>query len=235
MLVVFMIPKRNSGQTLYTMAPALTTEQVAEQSLERCFNPGAEYYDDEILITDWDGTGHCMLDPEYCYLTIDADEAIERFLPVIENRTDDPYLFEVADAIVSMIVDAENVEIHQTSSDTSSQPSIDLCGGDHSRICFFLIIHQEHILVLLTKLQDFIEDRTIACTSIHVVDQCAHLLFQSIHVGETILSWFFNTHADIIAHTIEKEPCEIAEFTCVFNSSNHSDVTKLGVIEANAS
>ena len=49
MLVVFMIPKRYSGKTLYTMVPALTMEQVAEQSLERCFNPGAEYYDDEIM------------------------------------------------------------------------------------------------------------------------------------------------------------------------------------------
>ena len=113
MLVVFMIPKRNSGQTLYTMVPALTMEQVVEQSLERCFNPGAEYYDDEILITDWDGTGNCMLDPDYCYLTIDADEAIESFLPVIENRTDDPYLFEVASSVVSMIVDAEDVEIRE--------------------------------------------------------------------------------------------------------------------------
>ena len=113
MLVVFMIPKRNSGQTLYTMVPALTTEQVAEQSLERCFNPGAEYYDDEILITDWDGTGNCMLDPDYCYLTIDADEAIERFLPVIEKRTDDQYLFEVASSVVSMIVDAADVEIRE--------------------------------------------------------------------------------------------------------------------------
>jgi hypothetical protein len=113
MLVVFMIPKRNSGQTLFTMVPALTMEQVAEQSLERCFNPGAEYYDDEILITDWDGTGHCMLDPDYCYLTIDADEAIERFLPVIEKRTDDQYLFEVASSVVSMIVDAEDVEIRE--------------------------------------------------------------------------------------------------------------------------
>ena len=113
MLVVFMFPKRNSGQTLYTMVPALTMEQVVEQSLERCFNPGAEYYDDEILITDWDGTGNCMLDPDYCYLTIDADEAIESFLPVIENRTDDPYLFEVASSVVSMIVDAEDVEIRE--------------------------------------------------------------------------------------------------------------------------
>ena len=113
MLVVFMIPKRNSGKTLYTMVPALTMEEVAKQSLERCFNPGAEYYDDEIMITDWDGTGNCMLDPDYCYLTIDADEAIESFLPVIEKRTDDQYLFEVASSVVSMIVDAEDVEIRE--------------------------------------------------------------------------------------------------------------------------
>ena len=112
MLMVFMIPKRNSKKTLFTMAPALTAEQIADRPRE-WYKPGAEYYDDEILITDWDGTGNCMLDPDYCYLTIDADEAIERFLPVIENRTDDPYLFEVASSVVSMIVDAADVEIRE--------------------------------------------------------------------------------------------------------------------------
>ena len=112
MLVVFMIPKRNSGQTLYTMAPALTPEQIADRPRE-WYKPGAECYHDDLLIDDWDGDGRAMTDPKYCYLTIDADEAIERFLPVIENRTDDPYLFEVASSVVSMIVDAEDVEIRE--------------------------------------------------------------------------------------------------------------------------
>ena len=112
MLMVFMIPKRNSGETLFTMAPALTMEQVKEQSLERCFNPGAEYYDDGVLITDWDGTGHCMLDPNYCYLTIDADEAMEKFWPIVENQQKkDRYLYEVAASIVSLIVGSSDVEI----------------------------------------------------------------------------------------------------------------------------
>ena len=112
MLVVFMIPKRGSGQTLYTMAPALTPEQIARHTPD-CYKPGAECYHDDLLIDDWDGDGRAMTDPRYCYLTIDADEAIERFLPVIESRTDDPYLFEVADAVVSMIVNAEDVEIRE--------------------------------------------------------------------------------------------------------------------------
>ena len=112
MLMVFMIPKRNSGKTLFTMAPALTMEQVKEQSLERCFNPGAEYYDDGVLITDWDGTGHCMLDPNYCYLTIDADEAMEKFWPIVrDQQRKDRYLYEVAAAIVSLIVGSSDVEI----------------------------------------------------------------------------------------------------------------------------
>ena len=49
MLMVFMIPKRNSKKTLFTMAPALTVEQIADRDRE-WYKPGAECYDDDLLI-----------------------------------------------------------------------------------------------------------------------------------------------------------------------------------------
>ena len=111
MLVVFMIPKRNSGQTLYTMAPALTPEQIANRPRE-WYKPGAECYDDDLLITDWDGDERSMTDPKYCYLTIDADEAMEKFWPIVrDQQRKDRYLYEVAAAIVSLIVGSSDVEI----------------------------------------------------------------------------------------------------------------------------
>ena len=111
MLMVFMIPKRNSGQTLYTMAPALTPEQIANRPRE-WYKPGAECYDDDLLIDDWDGDGRAMTDPKYCYLTIDADEAMEKFWPIVrDQQRKDRYLYEVAASIVSLIVGSSDVEI----------------------------------------------------------------------------------------------------------------------------
>jgi len=111
MLMVFMIPKRNSKKTLFTMANALTEEQIADKPRE-WYKPGAECYDEDLLIKDWDGDERWMLDPEYCYLTIDADEAMERFWPIVrDQRKEDSYLYEVAASIVSLIVGSSDVEI----------------------------------------------------------------------------------------------------------------------------
>jgi len=111
MLMVFMIPKRNSKKTLFTMAPALTAEQIATRPRE-WYKPGAEYYDDDLLIDDWDGDGRAMLDPDYCYLTIDADEAMDKFWPIVENQQKkDRYLYTVSAAIVSLIVGNNDVVI----------------------------------------------------------------------------------------------------------------------------
>ena len=53
-----------------------------------------------------------MLDPDYCYLTIDADEAMEKFWPIVENQQKkDRYLYNVAASIVSLIVGADDVVI----------------------------------------------------------------------------------------------------------------------------
>ena len=111
MFMVFMIPKRNSKKTLFTIAPALTPEQIARHTPD-CYKPGAECYDDDLLITDWDGDERSMLDPDYCYLTIDADEAMDKFWPIVENQQKkDRYLYNVAAAIVSLIVGADDVVI----------------------------------------------------------------------------------------------------------------------------
>ena len=111
MLVVFMIPKRNSKKMLFTMGTALTAEQIADKPRE-WYKPGAECYDEDLLIKDWDGDERWMLDPDYCYLTIDADEAMEKFWPIVENQQKkDRYLYEVAASIVSLIVGEPSVEI----------------------------------------------------------------------------------------------------------------------------
>ena len=111
MLMVFMIPKRSSKKTLFTMGHALTAEQIADKPRE-WYKPGAECYDEDLLIKDWDGDERWMLDPEYCYLTIDADEAMERFWPIVrDQRKEDSYLYEVAASIVSLIVGSSDVEI----------------------------------------------------------------------------------------------------------------------------
>ena len=53
-----------------------------------------------------------MLDPNYCYLTIDADEAMDKFLPIVENQQKkDRYLYEVSAAIASLIVGSDDVVI----------------------------------------------------------------------------------------------------------------------------
>ena len=111
MLMVFMIPKRNSKKTLFTMAPALTVEQIADRDRE-WYKPGAECYDDDLLIKDWDGDERYMLDPDYCYLTIDADEAMDKFWPIVENQQKkDRYLYTVSASIVSLIVGSDDVVI----------------------------------------------------------------------------------------------------------------------------
>ena len=111
MLMVFMIPKRNSGKTLFTMGHALTAEQIADKPRE-WYKPGAECYDEDLLIKDWDGDERYMLDPDYCYLTIDADEAMDKFWPIVENQQKkDSYLYNVAASIVSLIVGADDVVI----------------------------------------------------------------------------------------------------------------------------
>ena len=111
MLMVFMIPKRGSGKTLFTMGNALTAEQIADKPRE-WYKSGAECYDEDLLIKDWDGDERWMLDPDYCYLTIDADEAMEKFWPIVrDQRKEDSYLYEVAASIVSLIVGTSDVEI----------------------------------------------------------------------------------------------------------------------------
>lgn len=111
MLMVFMIPKRNSKKTLFTMAPALTVEQIVDRDRE-WYKPGAECYDDDLLIKDWDGDERYMLDPDYCYLTIDADEAMDKFWPIVENQQKkDRYLYTVSASIVSLIVGSDDVVI----------------------------------------------------------------------------------------------------------------------------
>ena len=111
MLMVFMIPKRNSGKTLFTMGHALTAEQLADKPRE-WYKLGAECYDEDLLIRDWDGDERWMLDADYCYLTIDADEAMDKFWPIVENQQKkDRYLYEVSAAIVSLIVGADDVVI----------------------------------------------------------------------------------------------------------------------------
>ena len=111
MLMVFMIPKRSSKKTLFTMGHAMTAEQIADKPRE-WYKPGAECYDEDLLIKDWDGDERWMLDPDYCYLTIDADEAMERFWPIVrDQRKEDSYLYEVAASIVSLIVGSSDVEI----------------------------------------------------------------------------------------------------------------------------
>lgn len=102
MLIDIQMPKRDSKIRRFTIAPCLTDEEIAERD-PKWFTPESIRYYDEFLVENEDDIA--ILDPSFDYRTVDADDAIREYLPLIEKRDDrDPHQYEIALAVLSLIL-----------------------------------------------------------------------------------------------------------------------------------
>ena len=102
-------PKEGKA-SLWTIAPSLTAEQVALRNKD-WYSPEAIFFADELLATDPDDR-RGILDPDYDYVTIDADCAVEKYLPILINKKlYSKRELEAADAIIRLIVVIDEIVI----------------------------------------------------------------------------------------------------------------------------
>ena len=87
MKIDIQIPKPGTGAYLYTVAPALTPEEIAERD-PAWYAPDALRYDDCLLIDDWDSDPRiAILDPNCDYETLELDEAVTKYRAILSDPT----------------------------------------------------------------------------------------------------------------------------------------------------
>lgn len=104
MLVDIQMPMRHSKQRLFTLAPCLTAEEISRRD-PKYFTPESIRYHDEFLTENEDGIAVLDRSLGCTYMTIDTDDAVKKYLPLVEQRNDsDPYQYEIALSVLRLIL-----------------------------------------------------------------------------------------------------------------------------------